>query len=275
MQHDNNRRPGFDSPLNVALKNVAPSNDALAASTAYIIFVGLSALFVSLWFSPNDSIITIMIAVFFVMTLGIRFWSVALIFLMVQAGLFLAEPGSVGGYSQSPGSSLLAIGVLALLISCCRYLTLTSSPAPYRLSNRSSVQVAFFHATREPRKAFSPFGVLSRDESTVGSTELLTMLARAVIPVMAISLMLTLVPLDTDMPEVARLIPPAVRTITLGIILLVICVLANSLLSILVWRKLSPAEARIFARSELSKWIHREVSRVSRRRISFRNSHRR
>lgn len=267
MQHENNRRRGFDSPL-----NAAPSNDALAASTAYIIFAGLSALFVSIWFSPNDSIITIMIAVFFVMTLGIRFWSVALIFLMVQAGLFLAEPGSVGGYSQSPGSSLLAIGVLALLISCCRYLTLTSSPAPYRLSNRSSVQVAFFHATREPRKAFAPFGVLSRGESTVGSAELFTMLARTVMPVLAISLMLTLVPLDPDMPDIARLIPPAVRTITLGIILLVICVLTNSLLSILVWRKLSPSEARIFARSELSKWIHREVSRVSRRRIHFRNS---
>ena len=71
------------------------------------------------------------------------------------------------------------------------------------------------------------------------------------------SFMLALVPLDPDTPEIARLIPPAVRTITLGIILLVICVLTNSLLSILIWRKLSPAEARVFARSELSKWIHR------------------
>jgi len=269
MQQANDRRPRFDSP-----KSVAPSNDALAASTAYIIFAGLSALFVSLWFSPNDSIITIMVAVFLMMTLGFRFWSVALIFLMVQVGLFLVEPGSVGGYSYSPGSSLAAIGVLALLISCCRYLTLTSSPAPYRLSNRSSVQVAYFHATREPRKAFAPFGVLSRDDSTVGPAELFTMLARTVLPVMAISVMLTLVPLDPDMPNTARLIPPAVRTITLGIILLAICVLANSLLSILVWRRLSPSEARIFARSELSKWIHREVSRVSRRRIRFRNSRR-
>ncbi|MDA0807315.1 MAG: hypothetical protein O3B68_04910 [Planctomycetota bacterium] len=269
MQHASDYRRGFDST-----KNAAPSNDSLAASTAYLILAGLSAFFVSLWFSPNDTIITILIAVFFVMTLGIRFWSVALIFLMVQVGLFLAEPGSVGGYSSSPGSSLVSIGLLVLLISCCRYLTLTSSPAPYRLSNRSSVQVAFFHATREPRQAFAPFGVLSRDESTVGSAELFTMLGRAVIPVVAISFMLALAPLDPDTPEIARLIPPAVRTITLGIILLAICVLTNSLLSILIWRKLSPAEARIFARSELSKWIHREVSRVSRRRIRFRNSRR-
>ena len=159
MQPASDHRPGFDSS-----KNDAPSNDALAASTAYLILAGLSAFLVSLWFSPDDSIITILIAVFFVMTLGIRFWSVAFIFLMVQVGLFLAEPGSVGGYSSSPGSSLVSIGVLALLISCCRYFTLTSSPAPYQLSNRSSVQVAFFHATREPRQAFAPFGVLSRDE---------------------------------------------------------------------------------------------------------------
>ena len=269
MQPSNYRRRGFAPP-----KKAVSSNDALAASTAYVIFAGLSALFVSLWFSPNDSIITIMIAVFLMTTLGFRFWFVALIFLMVQVGLFLVEPSSVSGYSYSPGSSLAAIGVLALLISCCRYLTLTSSPAPYRLSNRSSVKVAYFHATREPRNAFAPFGVLCRNESTVGSAELFTMLARTVIPVMAISVMLNLVPLDPNAPELARLIPPAVRTITLGIILLAICVLANSLLSILAWRKLSPSEARIFARSELSKWIHREVSRVSRRRIRFRNSRR-
>lgn len=269
MQPSNDRRPGLNSR-----NKPAPSNDALAASTVYIIFAGLSALFVSLWFSPNDSIITIMIAVFLMMTLGFRFWSVALIFLTVQIGLFRVEPISFSGYSNSPGSSLLAAGVLAMLISCCRYLTLTSSPAPYRLSNRSSIQVAYFHATREPRKAFARFGVLSRNESTVGSAELFKTLARTVIPAMAISVMLTLVPLDPDMPNIARLIPPAVRTITLGIMLLAICVLANSLLSILVWRRLSPSEARIFSRSELSKWIHREVSRVSRRRIRFRNSRR-
>lgn len=269
MQHSSDHRPGFEPP-----KNTASASNALAASTAYIIFAGFSALFVSLWFSPTDSLFTILIAVFLVMTFGLRFWSIALILLMVQAGLFFAERGSLGGYSYSPGSSLVAVGVLALLISCCRYLTLTASPAPYRLSNRLSVQVAYFHATREPRKTLAPFGVLSRDESTVGSAELFTMLARTVVPVMAISVMLKLVPLDPDMPDIARLIPPAVRTIMLGIILLAISVLANSLLSVFVWRRLSPSEARIFARSELSKWIHREVSRVSRCRIRFRSSRR-
>ncbi len=108
------------------------------------------ALLVSMCFSPNDSIITILIAVFLMMTLGFRFWWVALLLLMVQVGLFLAEPGSVSGYSNSPGSSLVSIGVLVLLISCSRYLTLTSSPAPFRLSNRLSARVAYLHATREP-----------------------------------------------------------------------------------------------------------------------------
>ena len=269
MQDTPDRRPGHN-----VLLNTQKQPDTIAAATVYIIFAGFSALFVSMWFSPNDSIITILIAVFLMMTLGFRFWSVALILLMVQAGLFLAEPGSVGVYSNSPGSSLASIRVLALVISCCRYLTLTSSPAPFRLSNRSSVRVAYLHATREPRKEFAPFGVLSRRDSTVGSGELFTMLARTVIPVVAISGILQLVPLDPDTPEIARLIPPAVRTITLGIILLVICVLANSFLNIFAWRRHSPSEARVFLRSELSKWIHREVSRVSLRRIRFRSSRR-
>lgn len=269
MQEIPDRRPGDH-----ILQDAQKQPDTISAATVYIIFAGLSALFVSMWFSPDHSIITILIAVFLMMTLGFRFWSVALILLMVQAGLFLAEPGSVGGYYNSPGSSLVAIGVLALLISCSRYLTLTSSPAPFRLSNRSSVRVAWQHATREPRKEFAKFGVLSRDDSTVSPGELFTMLARTVIPVVAISAMLQLVPLDPDTPEIARLIPPAVRTITLGIILLAICVLANSFLSIFVWRRQSPSEARVFIRSELSKWIHREVSRVSLRRIRFRSSRR-
>lgn len=269
MQDTADRRPDHD----VLLKG-QEQPDTIAAATVYIIFAAFSALFVCMWFSPNESLITILIAVFLMMTLGFRFWSVALILLMVQAGLFLVEPGSVGGYYNSPGSSLVSIGVLALLISCSRYLTLTSSPAPFRLSNRSSVRVAWQHSTREPRKEFAKFGVLSRDDSTVGPGELFTMLARTVIPVVAISGMLQLVPLDPDTPNTARLIPPAVRTITLGIILLVICVLANSFLNIFVWRRQSPSEARVFIRSELSKWIHREVSRVSRRRIRFRSSRR-
>ena len=161
------------------------------------------------------------------------------------------------------------------MISSCRYLTLTSSPTPYRLTNRSSVKVATHHARRrKSRKTFAAFGVLPRDGSTVGSAELFTMLGRMVLPVAAVSMLLTLVPLDPDTPSDARLIPPAVRTISLGIVLLLICVMSNSLMNVLVWRKLSSAEAKIFLRSELSKWIHREVSRVVRRRVRFRSSRR-
>ncbi|NQV23359.1 MAG: hypothetical protein HQ518_03235 [Rhodopirellula sp.] len=248
--------------------------DAFTATTVYMIFAALSGLFVSLWFSPNDSVITVLIAVFFALMFGVRFWSVALIFLMVQAGLFLAEPGSVGAYADSPGSSLLAGSVLALLISGSRYLTLTSSPSSYPLSNRSSIKVALQHARRAPRKSFRRFGVLPRDAVTVGSFELFTMLARIVISVAAVSMLLAIVPLDPAAPENARLIPTAVRTITLGIILLLICVLGNALMNVLAWRKPSPSEASFFLRSELSKWIHREVSAVSRRRIQLRASRR-
>jgi hypothetical protein len=263
------------SILNSAQESATPP-DALTAASAYGILAALSGLFVSLWFSPNDSAITLLIAVFFLVMFGVRFWSVGLILLTVQAGLFLAEPLSLSAYSVSPGSSLLAIGVLALIISSCRYLTLTSSPTPYRLTNRSSAKVALHHARRrKSRKTFAAFGVLPRDESTVRSAEPFTMLGRMVLPVAAVSMMLTLIPLDPAAPNDARLYPPVVRTISLGIILLLICVVSNSLMNVLVWRKLSPAEARIFLRSEMSKWIHREVSRVSRRRIHFRSSRRR
>jgi hypothetical protein len=250
------------------------ASDTVSATTTYLIFVVLSGLFVSVWFSPNDTVTKSLIVAFFGMMAGFRFWTVALIFLMVQVGLFLVEPGSLGAYADSPGSSILAMGVLALVISCCRYLTLTASPVPYRLSNRESARVAMLHVRRRPRSSFVPYGILPRAESTVGKTELLTTLARIVVSVVAVSVLLVLVPLDPAAPENARLIPPAVRIITLIVVLLLIWVVTNGLLNVLVWRRLSTVEARLFLRSELSKWIHREVSSVSRRRIRFRASRR-
>ena len=256
-------QPGVESTL-----------DSIGGATAYMIIAGLSGLFVAAWFSPNDTVSKSLMIVFFGLMVGFRFWAVALIFLMVQVGLFLVEPGSLGAFSDSQGSSLLALGVLGLVISSCRYLTLTSSPLPYRLSNRESTRVALFHVRRRPRRSFIPYGILPRAESTANTAELLTMLARMVISTVAVSILLVLVPLDPMTPEVVRLHPSAVRTITLGIVLLLLWVLANGLMNVLAWRRLSSVEARLFLRSELSKWVHREVSSVARRRIRFRTSRR-
>jgi hypothetical protein len=252
-----------------------PDPETLNPSVVYAIVAALSGLFVTMWLSPGDMLSRTLLVVFFAVMIGVRFWAVGLIFLMIQVGLFVVEPGSIGAFVDSRGSSLAAIGVLALLISSCRYLTLTSSPSPYRLSNRSSFKVAMQHIRRVPRGDFARFGVLSRDASTVSSMEVVTMLLRIVISVVAVSVLLAAVPLQADAAEYARLIPPAVRAVTLGVILLLIFVLANSLMNVLSWRRLSSSEAKVFLRSELSKWIHREVSAVSRRRIRFRTSRRR
>ena len=251
-----------------------PDPATLNPSVGYAIVAGVSGLFVSMWLSPGDSVSRSLIFVFFCVMIGFRFWAVGLIFLMVQVGLFVVEPGSIGAFVDSRVSFLVSIGVLALLISSCRYLTLTSSPSPYRLSNRSSFKVAMQHIRRMPRGDFARFGVLSRDPSTVSSMEVVTMLLRIVMSVVVVSILLSAVPLRPDAPEYARLIPPAVRAVTLGVILLMIYALANGLMNVLSWRRLSSSEAKVFLLSELSKWIHREVSAVSRRRIKFRASRR-
>lgn len=251
-----------------------PEPDVLNPAIVYAVMAGLSGLFVSMWLSPNDSLSRTLIVAFFGVMIGFRFWAVALIFLMVQVGLFVVEPWSLGAFVYSRGSYLVAIGVLALLISSCRYLTLTSSPSPYRLSNRSSFKVAMQHIRRMPRGDFARFGVLSRSASTVSSMEVVTMLLRIVMSVVAVSILLWAVPLQADSPEYARLHPSPVRAITLGVILLLVFVLANGLMNVLSWRRLSASEAKVFLRSEVSKWIHREVSAVSRRRIRFRASRR-
>lgn len=268
------RESSTHSPTRGPVSVSTPAADVLTSSAVYAIIAGLSGLLVSQWFSPNDSVITVLLIVFFAVMLAVRFWVIALMLLLIQAGLFLVEPGSLNAFGNSEGSAFLTIAVLTLLISASRYLTLTSSPLPYRLSNRASIKVAVQHARRTPRRDFAAFGVLPRQSSTIDSTEVVTLLVRIVVPVAVVSVLLAAVPLDPAAPEYARLIPPAVRTITIGVILLLICVLTNSLLSALAWRRLSPAESRMFLRSELSQWIHREVSAVARGRIKSRASRR-
>lgn len=250
------------------------SSDSVSGAVAYAILTVVSGLFVSIWMSPNETLIKGLLFVCVAAIFVGRLWTMSLILFLIQVGLFLAEPGSLGAYAESPGSSLLAMAVLALLISSSRYLALTSLPVSYRLNTRESARMALMHLRREPRDGFASFGVLPRAESTVGSAELLTTLLRIAVAVIAVSMLLELVPLEPDSPAHARLIPPAVRTISLVVILLLVWMLINGLMNVLVWRRLSPVEARVFLRSELSKWIHREVSSVSRRRIRFRATRR-
>lgn len=252
--------------------NVA--TETISGATVYAILTVVSGLFVSVWLFPDDTVTRSLLLAFVGVMFAFRFWTISLIFFMVQVGLFLVEPGSLGAYADSPGSSILAMGVLALVMSSTRYLTLTASPVSYRLTNRESARVAMLHVRRQPRNAFLPFGVLPRAESTVARAELLTVFLRVLVAVVSVSLLLDLVPLDPDAPVYARLIPPAVRTITLIVILLLIWMVINGLMNVLVWRRLSTVEARVFLRSELSKWLHREVSSVSRRRLRLRASRR-
>lgn len=252
----------------------ASSPEVVSAASTYIVFAALSGLFVSLWFSPNDSIITILIATFLGLMFAVRFWTVGLLFLTVQVGLFLAEPHALWRVNYSPGSSLLAMAVLTLLISSCRYLGLTSSPLPYRMTNRESIIAAMQHVRRSSRESFARFGVLPRDELVISSAEMIMMLVRIVVPVTVVSVLLTLIPLNLRAPEYAGLMPTVLHIIMLGAVLLVSCVLANGLMNVLAWRYLSETESRVFLRTELSKWIHREVSAVSRHRIKRRASRR-
>lgn len=246
------------------------ATETISGATVYAVLTVASGLFVSVWLPPNDTVTRSLLLAFVGVLFAFRFWTISLIFFTVQVGLFLVEPGSLGAYADSPGSSILATGVLALVISATRYLTLTASPVSYRLTNRESVRVALRHIRRQPRTAFLPSGVLPRAESTVAQSELVTTLLRVIMAVVSVSLLLDLVPLDPDAPAYARLIPPAVRTITLIVILLLIWMVINGLMNVLVWRRLTAVEARVFLRSELSKWIHREVSLVSKRRLRWR-----
>ena len=263
-------------------KSTSPGSDPFAArlspATGYAIAAVVSGLFISVWFSPNDSLLIGVFAACFVLMLTLRTWTIAVMLLLIQIELFLVEPHSINAFSQSDGSAILAVAVLALLIFTSRFLCLTSPPIPYPISLRSSIRAATLHARRVSREALAPFGWVPRDASSVSSSEVVTMLVRIVVPVAAVSVLLALIPLiplDPLAPNYARLIPPAVRTITLGVILLLICVITNSLLSVLSWRRLSVLESRIYIRSVLSKWIHREITAVVKRQLKLRKTRRR
>lgn len=242
----------------------------VSPATAYGVGAVACGVFISLWFVPYDQLLKSIFALCFVAMFGLRSWTVALMLLLIQIQMFALERGSADAYGMSNGHPLLSVAVVALLIFSSRYLALTSPPIPYRLGMRESIRLAGLHLRRAKRDLFAPFGMRSRNTETVDSSEVITGLVRIFFPVVVVSFLLAAIPLDPYTPDYARLIPPAVRAITLGIILLLIFVVVNGVVKVVSWRRRSGLELKVFLRSELSQWIHREVSAVAKRQMKLR-----
>lgn len=277
-----------NSPTQSPQQGSAPSSNPMASNSMasnhvageltpaliYAVIAGASALLVAQRLSSSNSMAASLLVVLLVVTLTIRFWMVGLMLVVIQVSLLFMVPASWFASVHSQGSVFLTVAVLTLVMSTSRYLALTVSPMPYRVSGSWLHRVAMRHFRRAPCADFAAYGVLPRKVSTLTAMEVVTMLLRIVIAVAAVSVLLAMVPVYRDAPNFARLYPVVVRGIHIVVILLVIYVLTNGLLNVLVWRRLSSAESRMFLRSELSQWIHREVSAVARRRIKSRKSRR-
>ena len=222
--------------------------------------------------SGDKRILWLFLAALIAMVL-MRLWTVAALLVLLQMKLGITE--RTRPVSELFGSEIVfAIAVLVMLIAGSRLVALVAPMVAPDSTIFGLLRTVFRRLGSDPREeqdAVMP----TRRGTTFSTVEGLTGLTRAIGSVLAAVFLLSVVPLDQSTPVRLLLYEWAVRPITIGVILIVIYQLANTLLSTLAWRRLSEPEARTYLRSELMDWPHRDIRGVVKRQVRERGKRRR
>lgn len=203
----------------------------------------------------------------------VRMWTVAAMFLLLQIQLGINERPRVIAELAS-NEIVFGTGVLVMVIAGCRLATLVAPMVAPDSTIFGLIRTAWRRVvadSEEDANAVMP----TRRGVSFSVSEGLTGLARAIGAVAVAAFVLSLVPLDPSTRSDVLLFEWAVRPITLGIGLIVVYQLVNAFLGILAWQRLSRAEARVYLRSDLVEWPHRDIRGVVRRQVNQRRDRRR
>ncbi len=99
----------------------------------------------------------------------------------------------------------------------------------------------------------------TRRAASFSVVECLTGVGRAVAAVFVAAIILAKFPLDPRSIDKLLLHDWGARTITIGIVFVVIYQLVNAALGTFSWRRLSRGEARVFLRSEVANWSQQNM----------------
>lgn len=187
----------------------------------------------------------------------VRLWTVAALFILVQMKLVFREAPR-GVSILSDGELLFGIGVMLMLIAGSRLVSLTApmvTPDTTIVGLCRTIFRRFVGGENEDQRAVMP----TRRGMTFSTAECLTGLARAVGAVAIAAFLLGRFPLDPMSLNRLLLFDWSARTITIGIVFVVIFQITTAVLGTLSWRRLTESEARVFVRSEVVQWGHREL----------------
>ncbi len=220
---------------------------------------------------------------------GLKLWTGGLILFVFLFDQFLNErPVSPFATTALP-DVVYSLAMLVLLIAAGRYVGLTGHLVPYDGSitmivwNRLQALRSRFLNDQGGRsendeplsiEAAPDDGMRPRDVSTFRTAELLNGLLRAIIAVIIALMLLFLVPVSRDAFSTTGLPPLVLRSITLAIVLSLIYFVSGGLLSALSWRTLGPRPARVYLRSVMARWYHREVRAAVVRQVKDRQRRR-
>lgn len=251
------------------LPNTESSGDSFGPAI-YAATAALSCLVVAFILLPTGSISQLAFAACAVLILVFRVWAVAAMLLVVQTALFLFEPTVLSEIAPSMSSMLFASTVLIALITCCRYLVLTTSIAAYHETLFKSLRGFVIRATAgrsNPQTA----GLRPRNAATVTISEFIG----GLFPIVAALIIAWWILASIQPIGNVPLQPTESRTITIAVLLLILFYATRSLLGVVTLRRRSPAEARMLLRSELLGWCRREVSAIVFRQQNHRRKRRR
>lgn len=248
-----------------ATKEVFPEPEhGIPAAATYFVALLISIVVVMPKFTSfQDRKLLLVFVVSIVALVLVRLWTVAALFVLVQMKLLFRE--TPRGFSiLSDGELLFGIGVLVMLIAGSRLVSLTApivTPDATLFGLFRTIYRRFVGGGREDQHAIMP----TRRGVTFSPAECLTGLARAIGAIAVAAYLLDRFPLDPRSLERWLLFDWSARTITIGIVFVVVYQLTTAFLGTLSWRRLTEPEARVFLRGEVVHWGHRELRVAAKR----------
>ena len=249
-------------PPNHSQPGVHPRSDEVPPAIIYGGLMLVAAILIALRFPPSNFRIFLLFTACVALQFTLRMCTATAMLLLIQAALFFADRQRFFGSTHSSGEILIAGAVVLLLMSSGRFLTLGVPLIPWNATLRTTLDRIWKRFVLSRPQTVDRTRLDARCPSSFRTTEVFTAVLRVGFAVFVATELLEFVPLDPNAPDYARLVPPALRAILIGLGLLAASVSFNTILSVLSWRRITPGEARVYLNSQLSQECHREISAV-------------
>ena len=196
--------------------------------------------------------------------LGLIRWSAALLLILFQLDLYLADPAYTD--TAEPPGLLIAFFCVVLLMILSR---LRSSQELTGI--RSIVQLL----TGVVKAAVLPSESMYTDvdngpQPGRSGSEMFSIALRALILVLGAGILLVTFPPDQSSVQHYGLTPDGMRSLSIGLVLITAYFVVSIPLTEIWWKRMTPDQAGIYLRSRFLAWLHRDLRLFERKQLRHR-----